>query len=416
MKRLISLAAIALLPWIAHGSNGTSTVIEQPLNLGTKADPTRIPLAAVGVTCNYNYGLQTVVTAPRPLLFGTFETQAGNVLDANLASLFGVSAVPDDPTNVPFQPVAIKIAAWPAPKWSPYTRKQVVTATIHCLLRSVNATAKNPLQIRIEADDPAEAKELAELAGNYINPAVKDGQPSQATKIPGSRIEVDTRGLPWVIFGDSKEKGEAPEMPVPFAWIPYYTGGDSSGVEEFTLVPTIAGDNWNHDPLGMICRSNPSAHDMLSPLGGGVPRPEANALFGLGAVKWMEPRTNGQGGTTIHMELSAENGQDPLLGAFAATCHALVCTERPTVDEPLTIEVELGDEESLLSKALDEAEGWKRAGKAIRGNGSVSFAASFYWDPKHRCASGASTPGWQLSAGPSGAWMITPVSPPEEED
>jgi hypothetical protein len=65
--------------------------------------------------------------------------EKGIELNMNLASAFGIEALPSDSTNVPRAPVTIKIKDWPVPVYSPYRKEQVVAATLHCLLRSVRA-------------------------------------------------------------------------------------------------------------------------------------------------------------------------------------------------------------------------------------------------------------------------------------
>jgi hypothetical protein len=72
--------------------------------------------------------------------------EKGIELNMNLASAFGIEALPSDSTNVPRAPVTIRIKDWPA-----YRKEQVVAATLHCLLRSVRAPPKSPLKILIEA-------------------------------------------------------------------------------------------------------------------------------------------------------------------------------------------------------------------------------------------------------------------------
>jgi hypothetical protein len=72
--------------------------------------------------------------------------EKGIELNMNLASAFGIEALPSDSTNVPRAPVTIKIKDWPVPVYSPYRKEQVVAATLHCLLRSVRAPPKSSTQ------------------------------------------------------------------------------------------------------------------------------------------------------------------------------------------------------------------------------------------------------------------------------
>ena len=62
----------------------------------------------------------------------------------------------------------LRVKAWPAPAYSPYTREQVMAAAVHCLLRSTHATPKVPLQIEVITDNPADKTWADKFAGSYI--------------------------------------------------------------------------------------------------------------------------------------------------------------------------------------------------------------------------------------------------------
>ncbi|MFP6856545.1 MAG: hypothetical protein VCA73_04695 [Roseibacillus sp.] len=132
-------------------TTGEVGTIEQPINLGAKADPNRIPLGPVVVESISGWGWHAIISVPRPCTHGELRMEKGIELNMNLASAFGIEALPSDSTNVPRAPVTIKIKDWPVPVYSPYRKEQVVAATLHCLLRSVRAPPSPPLKILIEA-------------------------------------------------------------------------------------------------------------------------------------------------------------------------------------------------------------------------------------------------------------------------
>ncbi|MFN9028243.1 MAG: hypothetical protein ACK5VX_18825 [Akkermansiaceae bacterium] len=71
-------------------SVGISTV-EQPVNLVSHSDPTRIPLGRVGVMSNYDYGIHYKIVESRPSPQGGMKWKNGSELDQNLAAVFGIS-------------------------------------------------------------------------------------------------------------------------------------------------------------------------------------------------------------------------------------------------------------------------------------------------------------------------------------
>ncbi|NIP93566.1 MAG: hypothetical protein GWO24_08955, partial [Akkermansiaceae bacterium] len=175
--------------------------IEQPINLGAMADPSRIPLGPVVVESNHGYDIHAVISEPRPCRFGALELKTGLELNMNLASAFGIEVIPEDGTLVPQRPVTIKVRDWPEPGYSPYRKDQVLAATLHCLLRSVHATSKSPLKIRVEAENPEDAKNLGGFAGDYLSAEAEDqGGP---TPVPGTTLVTDWRGVTHVVLGEA---------------------------------------------------------------------------------------------------------------------------------------------------------------------------------------------------------------------
>lgn len=157
---------VTLLGWIIPApcfatAVGTST-IEQPVNLGTKSDPQRIPLGRVGVISNYGYGIHRMIGEARACPDGAMRWEGGSELDQNLASVFGISVEAEDPTQILAFPVTLRVKPWKPPGYSPYSKDQVLAATLWCLLRSTGGTPDTPLDVRVVAegsdDKPLEAK------------------------------------------------------------------------------------------------------------------------------------------------------------------------------------------------------------------------------------------------------------------
>jgi hypothetical protein len=48
----------------------TAGTVEQPINLGANANPSRIPLGPVVVESNHRYGRHLLISAPRPITHG----------------------------------------------------------------------------------------------------------------------------------------------------------------------------------------------------------------------------------------------------------------------------------------------------------------------------------------------------------
>lgn len=125
------LLAVVLTTGTGHATQVGLSTIEQPVNLGAESDPARIPLGAVATESNYDYGLSEVITAPRPSLHGAMEWKSGIELNQNLASVFGIEL---DGLGLGIQPNAavIRLRNFAKPAYSPYTKDQVLAATIHC--------------------------------------------------------------------------------------------------------------------------------------------------------------------------------------------------------------------------------------------------------------------------------------------
>jgi hypothetical protein len=191
-------------------SNVGLTTVEQPINLGVKSDPARIPLGTVGVVNNYNYGIHSMIGAARACPDGAMQWDGGSELDQNLASVFGITVDPEDSTNVPGMPVILNVKSRKPPGYSPYTKEQVLAATLWCLLRSAVGTPQNPLDIRVIAEGKDDKHIEAKFSGKYVTRPGRDGKEVPPVEVTGTVLEVDALGITWVRF-------PSPSRPPP-AW------------------------------------------------------------------------------------------------------------------------------------------------------------------------------------------------------
>lgn len=158
MKILPLVSIFTLLGWMLPATSFATNVgistIEQPVNLGTQSDPKRIPLGRVGVISNYDYGIHGKIDEARPCPDGAMRWEGGSELDQNLASVFGISVEAQDPTQILAFPVTLRVKSWNSPGYSPYTKEQVLAATLWCLLHSTNGSPERPLDVRVVAEGP----------------------------------------------------------------------------------------------------------------------------------------------------------------------------------------------------------------------------------------------------------------------
>ncbi|MCB1132951.1 MAG: hypothetical protein KDN05_17640, partial [Verrucomicrobiae bacterium] len=80
MKTSFLILVMGCLALPLHATNAGLGTVDQPVNLGAQADPSRIPLGPVAVESNYNYGLGPAISAPRPSLHGAMEWEKGSIL------------------------------------------------------------------------------------------------------------------------------------------------------------------------------------------------------------------------------------------------------------------------------------------------------------------------------------------------
>lgn len=361
---MIGLATL-LAPAVSHATNpGTSTIL-QPVNLGKNSDPSRIPLGAVGVYSNYGYGTHRVIGEGRAIPDGPMRWEEGSELDQNLASVFGISIEPEDSSIIAGPPVFVRLKAWKPPGYSPYSREQVLAATLWCLLRSAGGTPERPVDVRVvaeaEADKPLEAK----FSAKYVTVPGEDRQPVPPIQVPGTRMEIDARGIPWVVFQDAESKPAAAPGFVVFK----HEGADEPAFAYY-LLPVWGNGGPASNPLVLGHYAAPMHYTCYQSTG----TRDANQLLAEGGAHEITVSTQDSGSTvTFH-----HPGCTP--ETLAANILALVLSAQPTEEKPLEVRLYLEQNGLVRYPAFRSAPGWTEDLTDSK-NRYASLSAKFVWDP-----------------------------------
>ncbi|GAA5116653.1 hypothetical protein JIN84_18640 [Luteolibacter yonseiensis] len=366
---VILVGSLLVTPVVAT-SVATSTV-EQPVNLGTRSDPTRIPLGPVGVVCNYYYGLHHFIGEARPAPDGAMRWSGGSELDQNLASVFGISVEPADSSQIPALPVFIRVKPWKAPGYTPYTKEQVVAATLWCLLRRVDSTPATPLEVRVVAESEDDKALEARYSGKYITRPSKDDGTTPPLSVPGTLLEEDSRGIAWVVFPDAKKNDTF--IPINPSVVVLKSGGD--GDPGWHVLPVWGNGNDESDFLRLnhwssnICYSAFKSHGVS----------QANSYVGDGGA---DTATTEPGSMDILYPRV-----DP--ATLAANLLALVISKQPTEAKPLTISFTV--EESAISgySSFRNDESWHESRPDAD---KVMLKCEFVWDAAARKLTKGSIP------------------------
>lgn len=344
MKVLSIVSMFTLAAWFAPSlcfasSYGPAT-IEQPINLGPKSDPGRIPLGSVAVVCNYDYGLHANIGASRPCPDGAMRWESGTELDQNLASVFGISLEVKDPTQIREFPVILRIKSWKPPSYSPYTKDQVLAATLWCLVRGAGGTPEKPLVVQVVADGQDDKPLEAKYSGKFITRSGSDQKPAPPVQVSGTRIEEDARGIAWVVFSDVTPKAPS-RQPPPVLTILQTGGGSDSG---WYLIP-----EWRKE----IDDDGAKSH----------------------SISINFPRV----------------GQETL----AAQILALVISAQPTESLPLTVSFRLEEYGLADYPAFRRAAGWKETRHDAH---NITLECEFVWDATSRKLTQGTLPFVELDA------------------
>jgi len=350
-------------------SNVAISSIEQPVNLVSHSDPTKIPLGPVAVLNNYGYGIHYKIFESRPSPQGAMLWKNGSELDQNLAAVFGISIEIPDSTQILIEPATLHLKAWKPPAYSPYTKEQVLCATIWCMIRSSGGSPKNPLELKIVAEAPEDKWLEKKYSGKYTSHPDEDKNSPITTEVGGTTIEEDTRGISWVILpGTKADKAFKPLSPALII-----CGYGEQPDKTWQLLP-IWGNGQN--PNDFLILNEYSANMLYSAW---YPKgiQNANSFSDL-------PRAGDL--SVIHNEKSIEirmGHQYAEPGPVAANIYALVLAQQPTEDKPLIITFLL--ENKMLEKFSEfrKAPGWVETDNSSKHSSSYELKCEFVWDAKN---------------------------------
>jgi hypothetical protein len=365
---------VTLLGWMVPASCfatvvGTST-LEQPVNLGAKSDPARIPLGRVGVISNHGYGVQLMIGEARSCPDGAMRWEGGSELDQNLASVFGISVETEDSTQISSFPVTLRVKPWKPPGYCPYTKDQVLAATLWCLLRSIGGTPENPLDVRVVAEGPDDKPLETKYSGKYVTSPGKDKNEMPPVKVAGTALEEDARGITWVTFPDVTRK--ATSIPPSPGMIILEAGGDGDG--GWHVLPVWGNGRDENEFLRLNSWSAAMCYSSWHSRG----VTEANSFLAEGGVS--EFRTD-RGEKSDSVIFNFPRVKEATL---AADILALVISVQPTEARPLTVSVVV--DEPGRYPAFRSAAGWKET----HHDGAIE--CEFVWDAAARKLTKGSVP------------------------
>lgn len=388
MKTLRIVAALTLAGWTAPttclATALLTSTVEQPVNLGTRSDPAKIPLGRVPVISNHGYGIHAMIGAPRPSPDGAMHWEGGSELDQNLASVFGISVEPEDSTQVPGKPVTLRLESWKPPAYSPYTKEQVLAATVWCLIRSTGGTPETPLELLVIAEGSDDKPLEAKYSGEYVTRRGKEGEDIPLAKVPGTLLEEDAKGITWVTFPEVPRK----EGLVPVAPTMIIAESRGDGDHGWHVVPIWGSGGPEDDPLRLSGSSVHMCH-VVYPFDGVV---EANAFVADGGMDVLRHsfRVNGDERSVefLHPKVKPET--------IAAEIFALVLSTQPTEDKPLRITIELLESELSSFAAFRNASDWKET--PSRKSDNTELECEFVWDPLEKALTKGSVPLVQMKS------------------
>ncbi|MEZ5329897.1 MAG: hypothetical protein R3F19_33030 [Verrucomicrobiales bacterium] len=367
-----------MIPVACEATEVGAGTIEQPINLCERSDPGRIPLGRVGTVSNYNYGVHHVISDPRPCPGGAMRWGGGSELDQNLASVFGISVEPEDSTSVPRAPVTLRLKSWAPPAYSPYSKEQVLVATLWCLLRSCNTS----LEVKIDAEGNDDKYLEKKYSGIFFIMGTEDERKgTRLTEATGTVLKEDERGIAWVIFPGVEAK-HAFEPMSPAMILFDRSGGDNASADgKWFLLPVWGDGNEDAIPLHLNQWTAPMAYSCFRRRG----RLEANAFLLAGGSSAFRS-TRGKNGA-YSVSISYPGVPEDTL---AANILALVVATQPTEACPLTVEFTTDGWRLSRYGAFNIAKDWVRE---EFDHGMVAFRCEFAWDASSQKLTKGSVPG-----------------------
>jgi hypothetical protein len=366
------LAGFVFSP-VCHASAVGTTMVEQPVNLGGRADPSRIPLGRVPVICNYSYGMLGVIDEPRPCPLAPLSWEGGSEFNQNLASVFGISIEEGDLGISPKEPVILHLKPWKAPAYSPYSKEQVVAATLWCVLHAAGGSPENPLEIRIAAEAPEDKPLESMFPNKFITFPGKDGKPVPPVEISGTRIETDARGIAWVIFTGVKSATLPADFPQP-SMLPFKNWATETDENSyFDFFPVWGNGGKTENPLELIFSSANLCYRVFNSHG----REEANQLILDGYPGSCDASSDETG---HHVSIGHPGVPQETL---AAALRALVLTALPTTERPLHFLMVLEKSRRSHFPAFLDLPGWTELKDKPTGD-YFTLECTFVWDPEKR--------------------------------
>lgn len=393
MKRLLILFCLFAAISPVHGTNPGFGFLPQPINTGPNADPARIPLGPVPYYSNYGYGSTDVIHMSRKADHGGHAPDDGPDNEQNLAAAYGISIEPFDSTQFPIYPAILHVKAGAPPKSCPYTKEQVLIATIHCLL-NYHGTKSRPIILRIEPEDAKDAH-LLRYEGRYITGGDSKDEPVIKSRIPGSWIETSTSGIESVVFAPHLcQRTKTAGTPQP-GFTPLLLGEYDGSGPGCWLVPTWPGAAWKEPANRLTFLPSSLVYQVYN--GNGTEFTKANSLvagsdfqtIAISGVKWND---SAQASKVAFDAEPIDELRDWFADTLSVTCQALVFSTRPVSSRPLTVAFSVPNEAAGLLKDFTTAPGWNHDPDETR----TSFRCTFVCDPKTSKPTSGSIPGGTL--------------------
>lgn len=395
MKKLLTALVVvvwALSPEVWATAVGTGAV-KQPMNMGPESDPKRIPVGWVPCESNHGYGTIELISTPFPMMHGGWRWDGGIELNGNLPSAFGISVEPEDTTNLPHSPVVIRVRKQTPPRYSPYTKEQVLLATLRCLMDSVRSTELRPLKVTVKVEDPKD-EALKRFSKDYVTQQMGEVE-FEPTPLPGVSKEVTPGGMEMIVFDAVADVEDAPATAEP-VWVPFPLEGEM--VAGYLVLPAWKGNTHEAELLGSLGRPWPVLQDRFDPSTG---NPDANLMTRSGKIGHFGVQ-RAEDAVYIHVDVHAS--QDVATRRdLAAVCWATVLSERPKGGKPLIISLELHEP---VAEAFQEwiKEGWE---VSKSGNDLPMLSGTFVWDVEKGVLTKGKIPDLAVRPGLSGGWVLS---------
>ena len=367
--------------------------VHYPVNMGPAAHPGRIPVGSIPCESNHGFGTLALIATPFPSVPGGWDWDGGIELNGNLPSAFGISVRPEDSAGSTIAPIIVHVRKQTKPAYSPYSKEQVVLATLRCLLDSIRSTPKEPLTVKVVTEDPAD-EALQRFSGDYLTQSMEDDH-FEATPLPGCVTTVDRNGIREIVF-DLVDSGPKPSATPKPLWIPFPIEGDVD--PEFTLLPTWTGNRIDSDRLDILGQPWPVVQDRYNPTLG---NPDGNLLTRQKLLHSFQT-TRSEDGITLDARMNLEDDWN-LADGMSLLCWAAVLSEHPSNAKPLKVILRMDQELDPRFQAWVTDSGWKQSGTT----NEVSISTTFVWNPETGSLTKGFIPKYRVDRLASGGWEVT---------